>query len=115
MLNLLRMSSIVLSLTLSGCSMQNNFSGDLDALLKDVPGFNQKYGAASLLVGGAKWPSYEVKGLNLKGARFEHVNFTGSKISKSRFTDCVFENSSLVESDIAETEFINCRFEKCAL
>jgi uncharacterized protein YjbI with pentapeptide repeats len=110
----LKLCLLFLSLTVSGCPVQNSFPGDLESLLKDVPAFNQKYGS-SLVVSHTAWPAHEVTGLNLKGAIFEAVSFHGSKLTRSRFTDCVFDHASILQSEISEVEFVNCKFRNCAI
>jgi uncharacterized protein YjbI with pentapeptide repeats len=95
-----------------GCRVPNSFQGDLNALLKDVPAFNKDHGSSSLAIGDVAWPAYEVKGLDLKGARFNATHFKGSRISRCRFTDCEFDGTVFEAAAITESEFVNCRFHK---
>ncbi|MDB5048339.1 MAG: Adenylate cyclase [Fibrobacteres bacterium] len=95
--------------------MQNEFTGDLGSLLRDVAGFNGKYGKASLNLQGLTWPAFEVKGLDLQGALFAMVTFQRQRIAGSRFRNCRFEGAGFNGTIFKESEFIECSFDHCTL
>jgi uncharacterized protein YjbI with pentapeptide repeats len=109
-MNPLRISAILVSLSLLGCPVKNGFQEDLKESLKNVPEFNRKYGAIGVELDGAAWPAMAVSGLNLKDARIHKVEFSGSEVSRSRFTNCTFEDCHFDAAAFNEVEFVNCRF-----
>ncbi len=104
----------ILSIISLGCPMQNEFTGDLNSLLKDVPAFNAKYGNAGLKLHDLAWPAFEVKGLDLQGAAVSSMAFKTQRLSNSRFRNCRFEGVDFDGTVIEKSEFTDCSFNRCS-
>ncbi|MDB5051166.1 MAG: hypothetical protein JWO30_4237 [Fibrobacteres bacterium] len=90
--------------------MEKKFTGDLDALLKDVPACNARFADSALILEGGAWPSFPVEGLALRRAAFTKVAFTGGRIAKSTFTDCRFAKAVFDSVEFQDVEFVGCSF-----
>jgi fluoroquinolone resistance protein len=46
---------------------------------------------------------------------FDNIDYTGKKLAKTEFIDCVFNNCNFVKADISEHDFVDCHFKGCNL
>ena len=44
---------------------------------------------------------------------FVNVNYSGQKVTRTEFSECVFRGCNFSNSDFSDNDFINCRFENC--
>ncbi len=53
--------------------------------------------------------------MDVFGEKFEGIDFSKKRITKSEFDDCTFKSCDFTETFFSSCKFIDCRFENCNL